>query len=321
MRRLLPRQRPSHAPTLPGPRRPHAIAHRLLLTTWRATVEFVEDRGHRDAAQIGFFAVLSFVPLALLVVAAFGLFFDDAEVRRRVVTTVFDSVPLSQPGDRERLQRAVGTALDGAGSLGPLTIMLLVVAATGVMGALRHAINQAWDIEARPPLLARKAIDLALVSGGTLVLLLSLSVSARRRASDLVDDKAAAGAVVSVVLDALGEVLPFLLAAAVILFLYRVLPLHRPRTREIWPGAVVAAGLLGAVRVLLELYFRHMADFGALYGSLGAFMALLLFVYAAAIVLVFGAEFASEWARLPGDDAEVRRIVRGGAARVRRWAR
>lgn len=291
---------------------------RLLLCTWRAMVEFVDDRGHRDAAQIGFFAVLSFVPLALLVVAAFGLFFDDAEVRRRVITTVFDSVPLAQAGDRARLERTVGSALDGAGSLGPFTIVLLLAAASGVMSALRHAINQAWDIEARPPLLKRKAIDLALVSGGTLVLLLSLSLSATRSAANLVDSTSP---VLALVLDAVGEVLPFVLAAGVILFLYRVLPLERPRTRDIWPGAVVAALLLGVVRVALEAYFAHLANFGALYGSLGAFMALLLFVYAAALVLVFGAEFASEWARLPRDDAEVRRIVSDGGARARRWAR
>ena len=43
-----------------------------------------------------FFAMLSFVPLALLLVAAFGLVFDDAEVRERVVQTVFENVPLSR---------------------------------------------------------------------------------------------------------------------------------------------------------------------------------------------------------------------------------
>ncbi|MGZ4275059.1 MAG: YihY/virulence factor BrkB family protein [Solirubrobacteraceae bacterium] len=227
-------------------------------------------------------------------------------------------MPLARVGDRTRLEHTVGTALDGAGSLGPFTIVLLLAAASGVMSALRHAINQAWDIEARPPLLTRKAIDLALVSGGTLVLLLSLSLSATRWLANLVDSTSP---VLAFALDALGELLPFLLAAGVILFLYRVLPLEGPRTREIWPGAVVAALLLGLVGVALELYFAHLADFGALYGSLGAFMALLLFVYAAALVLVFGAEFASEWARLPGDDAQVRAIVSDGAARARRWAR
>ena len=35
-------------------------------------------------------------------------------------------------------------------------------------------------------------------------------------------------------------------------------------------------------------------------------MALLLFVYAVSLVLVFGAEYASEWSRLPSDPDEVR---------------
>ena len=56
-------------------------ANGLLLRSWSACVEFVDDRGHRDAAQIAFFAVLSFVPLAMLLVGGFGLFFDDEEIR------------------------------------------------------------------------------------------------------------------------------------------------------------------------------------------------------------------------------------------------
>ena len=93
--------------------------------------------------------------------------------------------------------------------------------------------------------------------------------------------------------------LPFVFTTAVVLFLYRVLPSPRPKTREIWPGAIVAAALISLVRGALELYFEHLADLGALYGSLGALMALLIFVYAVSLVLVFGAEYASEWSRLP----------------------
>ena len=102
-----------------------------------------------------------------------------------------------------------------------------------------------------------------------------------------------------------------------VLFLYRVLPSPRPKTREIWPGAVVGALLLGVVREALELYFEELSDFGAIYGSLGALMALLVFVFAAANVLVFGAEFASEWSRLPPPE-ETREIVAKGHRRVRR---
>ena len=97
---------------------------------------------------------------------------------------------------------------------------------------------------------------------------------------------------------------------AVVLFLYRVLPWPRPKVREIWPGAVVAAALISLTRGALELYFEYLADLGALYGSLGALMALLIFVYAVSLILVFGAEYASEWSRLPDKDSEIRSSLR-----------
>ncbi len=279
------------------------VVDRILLALWRACVEFVDDRGHRDAAQIGFFAVLSFVPLAMLLVGAFGLFFDDAEIRRRVVEAVFENVPLSQDSDRERLEATVGDALDNTGQLGPIAVLLLIAAASGVMGALRHAINEAWDIHTRPPLLRRKALDVALVLGAATVLFFSLSLTATRRAADELGDAGWA-------LDLVGDLLPFVFTVSVVGFLYRILPSPRPRTREIWPGAVVAAALISLVRGALELYFEYLADFGALYGSLGALMALLIFVYAVSLVLVFGAEYASEWSRLPDSDEDVRSALR-----------
>jgi membrane protein len=305
-------------------RRIWVLADRAQLTFWHACKEFVEDRGHRDAAQIAFFAVLSFVPLAMLLVGGFGLIFDDQEVRERVVRAVFDNVPLAQESDRVRLERAVGDSLERAGHLGPVSIVLLLAAASGVMGALRHAINQAWDIDTRPPLLARKALDLALVLGATVVLAFSLSLSATRRAEAVFDDDRDAGWLLALLLDAIGDLLPFAFTALVVLFLYSVLPSPRPKVKEIWPGAIVAAALISVVRAALDLYFDEFADFGALYGSLGALMALLLFVYAVSLVLVFGAEFASEWSRLPDDDEEVRRLARAdrhGLLRVLRMRR
>ena len=310
------------APAPPGGvSRLRRLLDRIELTSVRAALEFVDDRGHRDAAQIAYFALLSFIPLGLLLVGAFGLVFDDTEVRERVVNTVFDNVPLARGEDREQLERTVGDALDRAGHLGAASIVLLIVAASGVMGALRHAINEAWDIHTRPPLLRRKALDVALVLGGTVVLALSLSLTATRRLADEVEARSEGDSVAAGLLDAVGDGLPFVFTGIVILFLYRVLPSPRPKTREIWPGAVVAALLLGVVREALELYFEELSDFGAIYGSLGALMALLVFVFAAANVLVFGAEFASEWSRLPPPE-ETREIVAKGHRRVRsRFAR
>lgn len=301
-------------------RRTERVLYRAALTARRAVLEFVEDRGHRDAAQISFFAALSAVPLAILLVRVFGLVFDESDVRRRVIQTGFDAVPVTQSADRARLESAVADALDRAGHVSIITVLVLLVSASGVMGALRHSINVAWDIERRPPLLRRKALDLALVLGGTVLLVVSLSLSILHRAANRVDDEAGGGAVLGQLLDTVAGVLPFAFVSAIMLFLYRVLPVDRPRVREIWPGALVAAVGLFLVKNGLELYLDHLANLGAVYGSLGAVMALLLFVFASANVVVFGAEYASEWARLPEDDAEIRREVRGDLARVRALA-
>jgi len=278
-------------------RRLHQLAKRVVVVTRRAVVEFVEDRGHRSAAQISFFAILSFIPLVLLLAGAFGLAFDDAAVRERIITTVFDNVPLASGDDRPRLERTVTDALEQAGRLGVLSTILLIVAASGVMGAMRHSINEAWDIEQRPPLLQRKALDLALVLGGTSILALSVSVTVTNKLAGVVDDEGTGGGTAAALLEVAGDLLPVVFVALALLFLYRVLPMNKEPLRDIWPGAVVAAAGLAIVKLGLELYFEHLADFGAIYGSLGAAMALLIFVYAAANVVVFGAEFASEWAR------------------------
>jgi len=226
-------------------------AERALVATRRAALEFVEDRGHRSAAQISFFAILSFIPLVLLLAAAFGLVFEDAAVRARIIQTVFDNVPLASADDRPKLERAVADALDRAGDLGIFTTILLLVAASGVT----------------------------------------------HRLADILDDEDGGGWVLAALLELASELLPLVFVALAMLFLYRVLPMHRKPLREIWPGAIVAALGLALVKQGLELYFEKLADFGALYGSLGAAMALLIFVYAAANVVVFGAEFAVEWAR------------------------
>ena len=274
------------------------LVRRTLVATRRAVVEFVDDRGHRSAAQMSFFATLSFIPLVLLLAGAFGLVFDDAAVRERIIDTVFDNVPLASEDERPRLERTVADALARAGNLGIFTTLLLIAAASGVMGALRHSINEAWDIEERPPLLKRKALDVALVLGGTSILALSVSLTVTHRLADLVDDEAGGGWLLAALLEVAGDLLPVVFVALALLFLYRVLPMHKDRLRDIWPGAVVAAVLVEVVRLGLGLYFEHLADLGALYGSLGALMALLLFVFAVANVVVFGAEFASEWSRV-----------------------
>src|SRR5918998_6729561 len=180
------------------------LVDRVLLASWRAAVEFVDDRAHRPAAQIAFYGALSSIPLALLLVATFGLVVDDAEVRAQVIDTVFAYIPLANAEDRGVLERALTASLASAGRLGILSILLLVAAASGIMSSLRNAINVAWDLEGSPPLVRRKALDLALVLGVTIALALSLLVTLPHRAAASLDDRADVGWLAAALLDGVG---------------------------------------------------------------------------------------------------------------------
>ena len=69
---------------------------------------------------------------------------------------------------------------------------------------------------------------------------------------------------------------------------------------------------VGAAREALERVLRGAVGLRRAVRLAGAAMALLVFVFAAANVLVFGAEFASEWSRLPPPAVETRELVARG---------
>jgi membrane protein len=67
-----------------------------------------------------------------------------------------------------------------------------------------------------------------------------------------------------------------------------------PRTQPwhtVIPGATLATGLWFSSTLLFGFYLQHFADYGVIYGSLGAAIALLVWMYMVSLVILIGAEF------------------------------
>jgi len=67
-----------------------------------------------------------------------------------------------------------------------------------------------------------------------------------------------------------------------------------PRTQpwhSVIPGSILATGLWFSVTVGFRAYLQHFGDFGTIYGSLAAGMALLVWMYMISLVVLIGAEF------------------------------
>ena len=80
-------------------------------------------------------------------------------------------------------------------------------------------------------------------------------------------------------------------------------PNVRQEWRSIIPGTLFAVAAIIAVSFLFSLYLRYAPSYHAVYGSLGAFVILMLWLYLVALMIYLGAEINSEVKKLTGKPA------------------
>jgi YihY family inner membrane protein len=199
------------------------------------------------------------------------------------------------------------------GWLGVIALLTAAWSASGLMGAIRSALDAVWDVERPLPMLRAKARDLLLLVGFGGLLGLSTASTAVLQAA-----RQAGAGWLGPLLDTAGPffallafVAPLLLTFAACMFLYRFGPHARLGWGDVWPAAALAALFFEFGKNLLTYYIRNMGNFNALAGSLGAAILFLAFVYYAAQVILLAAEYTKHRmlvnaGTLPATDPKVR---------------
>ncbi len=263
----------------------------------RTIAEFLDDHCPQLAASIAYHVLFSLFPLAIVLAGIFGIVVQATGVQADVVDAIVRNAPLSADGDRQ-LRNLLDGATSGLSALGLVAVVGLVYAASGMMAAIRLALNEAWDVTEYRPFLRGKLIDVGLVFATALVaavsVVLTIGVRFAGRLADSIGFDVATGWAVWL----LGVVVPLVFAFGVVLFLYRTIPAAEVSARDAWPGALAAASGFVLTQNLFAVYVQHFANYNAVYGSLGAVIALMFFVYLSALVFLLGAEVASEWPRV-----------------------
>ncbi len=80
-------------------------------------------------------------------------------------------------------------------------------------------------------------------------------------------------------------------SVAVIALIYHMSVPRTQSWRRVLPGAALATGMWFGATLAFGLYVTRYANYTAIYGSLGAAIALLVWLYIVSIVLLIGAEF------------------------------
>ncbi len=239
------------------------------------------------AAGVGFFAMLALFPTLAALVLLWSLVADPAQIGA-VLDVAHEVVP---PEVYDVVSGQVAGVINAGsgGRLGWSALVSLLVAlysARAGVSALIRGLNAAYDIGHRPSIIRRWMADIGVtltICGLTLV--------------------AIAAAVIAPILITILPLGPLATLAAELArwvvsvgavrvtlgIIYRFGPNRRGRRPKwITPGAVVATVLWMAVSMGFTIYVANFAHYNEVYGSLGAAVALLMWFYLSAYVVLMG---------------------------------
>ncbi|MGA2268371.1 MAG: YihY/virulence factor BrkB family protein [Bryobacteraceae bacterium] len=89
----------------------------------------------------------------------------------------------------------------------------------------------------------------------------------------------------------------FVTTVVVAAVLYYFGPYRKQRWRYVWPGAILATTLWLLATMGFAWYVRHIGHYNVMYGSVGAGIALLVWMYLIAAIALIGCEFNAEYER------------------------
>ena len=259
---------------------------------WRTYEQLNEDRLLAVAAGVVFYGLLALFPTITALVSSYALFADAKTVNDHMA---FLSSFLPE-GTFSIIQDQVGRVLSkgdmklGGAFLGSL--LLAIWSANGGMKAIIDALNVVYDEKEKRGFLKLNAVSLAFTAGGVIGILVAIGlVVVTPVALSMVGLGSAADTLIRVGRwPVLGVVL---LLALAVLYLYA--PSHRsPKWRWISIGSLVATIAWMIASSLLSFYLANFGHYDATYGSLGAAIALMTWMWISTIVILFGAELNSE---------------------------
>jgi membrane protein len=273
---------------------------------WRSVAKRVVANIKRDhvplnAAGVAFFAFLATIPAMVALVAVYGLVADPSAIEERV-----DDIAGTLPAEaRELLVQQLEAITSTAG--GALTLSLLIGvgvalwSASSGMGYLIEAVNIAYDRTEKRGFVSRRLLSLGFTLGGIVFAAVAIGVITALPAV-----LAAAGITGGLrwllTLAAWPLVgVGLMLALAV---LYRYAPNREPDPKWRWvsPGAVVAVVAWLAVSIGFQIYVANFGSYNETYGSLGAVVVLMLWIWISALVILVGAELNCELERQTSAD-------------------
>lgn len=263
-----------------------------------AAKSFAAANAAEAASSIAYYALFSLFPLLLFLIAVGSSVLRSTRVQEQVLRFAREAFPPAQ----ELVAQNIRQVLELRGTVGAVALIGLLWAGSGVFTVLARHINRAWHAAETRNFLQGRLLALAMV--GVLTALLFLSLVSSTVFSILtqfnVELPLPGGSLIyqSIFWRFLTSFVPAVLIFAMFLGLYRWTPNTRVKWREAAWGALVAALGWEITKTGFSWYLRSgFTTFDLAYGSLGAVVVLMLWIYLSSLIVLFGAHLSAAVAR------------------------
>ena len=283
---------------LPAPEegRPAIPAARETRGWWQILkntfAEVNADRVLAVAGGVTFYGLLSLFPAITVLVSLYGLFADPPSIAEHLgmLRTVLPEGAMSIISEQvKRIASSGETGLSLAAIIGTL---IALWSANAAMKAMMDALNIAYDTEESRSFIRLNLVSLAFTISAIIGLIVLFAGVA---AVPLILDMVWLGGTADFLIWAGRWPAIFLLVILALAVLYRLAPC-RPDVRWRWvtPGSLIAALGLLALSMLFSWYAANIGKFNETYGSLGAVIGFMTWMWLSATIILLGAELNAE---------------------------
>jgi membrane protein len=280
-----------------GPQARHVLAHpgRFAFHTLKA---FRANQGLLLAGAVAYYALLSIVPLLILIVIALSHVIGQAEL----LATIGRYLEWLLPGQAQAIVSELAKFVTYRDVIGWVLLVTMLFFSSLAFAVLENAMSVIFlhRVAVRRRHFMVSALlpygyILTLGAGLLLVTLVAGSLQAMGQESvELFGREWSLRGFSGLLLYLLG----FLGEVFVLASVYLVMPVGRLALRHALIGAVTAALLWELTRHLLVWYFSTLSQVNVVYGSLTTAIVVLLSLEVAATLLLFGAQVISEYERI-----------------------
>lgn len=255
--------------------------------------KFLKDNVFVSAAALSYYTIFSLPPMLLVILFTTTLFYDPDTVRQTIFGELADVIGRESAVELAKTISMIGL-FEGKWWSTLIGISALLFTSTTVFVTIQDTLNKMFMVKPKPnagwwKMLRDRMISFALLLGIAFILVVSLTINAivAGFSKFLVHYLPEISVLFITITTA---VLPFIIIASLFTLIFKYLPDVRLPWKSVRTGGIFTTILFFIGMYLIEFYIKN-SDTANLYQAAGSVMVIMIWVFYASVIFLFGAAF------------------------------